>query len=344
MAHPLLLPLLLFLSGHLAAVHADPISFGTGLSSNRLYQYELDLFNYTVSPSSVFATLTHFWIAGAAPQPDIDSALIRYYIDGESEASIQFTPSLLCGAGFNDGTGPWGGRWMGKGAANGGWWSHFRVPFQQSIRITGQLTTNSTSTLVWTILRGNEDLHTTIGGFTLPVTARLTQSRIQSQLYNPLDWVTLADLPSASGLLFAHVLQAESTNLYFLEGCYHAYTPYKTAFPGLLLSTGTEDYFSSADYFDGGIYHFDHAGLTHFTVNSTTVRMSSYRLHELDPVLFNGGIRLVWRIGDVIDENGFKCIVDQGGVVVSSPNVTRVTSYVWTYVWPSESNIAVEVA
>ena len=192
-------------------------------------------------------------------------------------------------------------------------------------------------TLVWTIIRGNEDLHTTIGGFTLPVTARLMQSRIQAQLYNPLQWVTLADLPNASGLLFAHVLQAESTNLNFLEGCYHAYTPYIASFPGLLLSTGTEDYFSSADYFDGGVYHFDHAGLTHLTVNSSLVRMSAYRLHELDPVLFNGGIRLVWRVGDVVDARGFKCILEKGGVTVGNPQATVVTSYVWSYVWPPQS-------
>ena len=334
---------LLLLHRQLSVIHAEVGSFGASLSSNQLYPSELDLFTHTISPSSTFASLTHFWIAGAAPLPDIDSALIRYYVDGESSASIEFSPSLLCGVGFNDGSGPWSGRWMGKGARNGGWWSQFRVPFQKSIRVTGQLTTNTSHTLVWIIIRGNEELPTTIGGFTLPPTARLVQSRLLARLYRPLEWVTLVDLPNATGLLFAHVLQASSANLNFLEGCYHGYTPHSAPFPGLILSSGTEDFFSSADYFDGGLFHFDHAGLTHFTLNSSSVRLSAYRVHELDPVMFSGGFRLVWRVGDVVDEKGFKCIVDGGGTVVGSPQVTEVTSYAWSYVWPVKGESEADV-
>ena len=32
----------------------------------------------------------------------------------------------------------------------------------------------------------------------------------------------------------------------FLEGCYHAYTPHSAPYPGVVVSTGTEDYFDSA--------------------------------------------------------------------------------------------------
>jgi len=37
-------------------------------------------------------------------------------------------------------------------------------------------------------------------------------------------------------------------NLNFLEGCFHSYSPYNKPFPGVVLSTGTEDYFDSAWY------------------------------------------------------------------------------------------------
>ena len=200
--------------------------------------------------------------------------------------------------------------------------------------------TNTSATLVWIIIRGNENLPTAIGGFTLPATARLVQKRIIAWLYRPLQWVTLVDLPNATGLFFAHVLQASSANLNFLEGCYHGCTPYAAPFPVLLLSTGTEDYFSLADYFDGGLFHFDHAGLIHFTINSSLVRLSAYRLHELDPVMFAEGFRLVWRVGDVVNRNGFKCIVEQGGGVVGNPQVMEITSYAWTHMWPVKSERA----
>ena len=86
-------------------------------------------------------------------------------------------------------------------------------------------------------------------------------------------------------------LAVESANKNFLEACYHLFTPHDQAFPGTVLSTGTEDYFDSAcklhddhhaqhlcvskqpnvigatDYFDGGTFRFPVAGETH--VNTT---------------------------------------------------------------------------
>jgi hypothetical protein len=32
----------------------------------------------------------------------IDTAIFRYYIDGETVPSIEFTPMMACGVGFND--------------------------------------------------------------------------------------------------------------------------------------------------------------------------------------------------------------------------------------------------
>jgi len=79
------------------------------------------------------------------------------------------------------------------------------------------------------------------------------------------------------GAVFMVTLAAESGNLNFLEGCIHAYFDGKTEFPGVVLATGTEDYFDSAWYYNAGRYYQATSGLTHFTENPGSVTWSSYR-------------------------------------------------------------------
>ena len=58
--------------------------------------------------------------------------------------------------------------------------------------------------------------------------------------------------------------RARSGNLNFLQGCFHALVPGDpryAAFPGLVLSTGGEDFYDSAYYFDAGQFHFPQARL-----------------------------------------------------------------------------------
>jgi len=52
--------------------------------------------------------------------------------------------------------------------------------------------------------------------------------------------------------------------LEFREGRYHAYPEYAKVFPGVIISAGTEDYFDSAFYFNGGQFHFEVSGFTRF--------------------------------------------------------------------------------
>lgn len=95
------------------------------------------------------------------------------------------------------------------------------------------------------IVRGAEtNIPIIIGGVTVPLTGRMNL-QITNATYAPLDYVTLVDAPSGNGLLFHHTLTFTAGNLNTLEGCYHAYTPYSAAYPGLLMSTGTEDYYDS---------------------------------------------------------------------------------------------------
>ncbi len=210
-----------------------------------------------------------------------------------------------------------------------------RVPFQKSIRVTGKLPpTSGDNKLIWTIVRGTENLPTSFDGFQLPPTARLTLHKIENQTFAPLAWVPVVDIPSGHGLLLSHTLAVTSGNLNFLEGCYHAYPQYDQPFPGVIVSTGTEDYYDSAYYFNAGQFHFENSGYTHFKqVSSNLLEWSAYRMHDLDPIFFTNGFRFMWRNGDVNDDRGFKCITDQGGHVVGSPTQSNVTSYAWVYTW-----------
>ena len=66
------------------------------------------------------------------------------------------------------------------------------------------------------------------------------------------------------------------------------------------------------------------------------------RARAQDPLLFHGGLRFMWRIGDYHNHEDSKyqaspkCFIDQPGAhdtVVGSPTPTKVTSYTWVYTW-----------
>ena len=210
-----------------------------------------------------------------------------------------------------------------------------RVPFQKSIRVTGRLPAGTSDRkVIWVIVRGTENLPTAFHGFQLPNNARLTLHRIEDETFDPLAWVPIVSITSGRGLLLSHTLAVVSGNLNFLEGCYHAYPEFEQAFPGVIVSTGTEDYFDSAFYFNAGTFHFDVSGYTHFEqVSNSSMEWSAYRMHDLDPIFFVNGFRFMWRNGDVVDERGFKCLLDQGGSVVGTPTQSVVSSYAWVYTW-----------
>jgi hypothetical protein len=60
----------------------------------------------------------------------------------------------------------------------------------------------------------------------------------------------------------------------------------------MFLSSGAEDYFLSAFYFDEGLFKTPNSGLTYYDTLGT---MSAYKMHERDPVLFNDGLILTFR-------------------------------------------------
>jgi len=304
-------------------------AFGTGYSGGYVSEVEMTIFNHIV-PTGTYGVMTHFWVTGT--DAALNGTMIRYYVDDETTASIQFIPSMACGVGFDDQHNPWGTNWFGKGAAGGAWFNNFRIPFQRSIKVTTQHPSGIQGGF-YIIVRGLPNLPITLGGVAIPSTAKMNLF-VFDQVVSPVEWVTVADVPSGSGLFWMHTIAVQSGNLNFLEGCYHLYSPYNQTFPGTLLSTGTEDYFDSAWYFNGGQFWLPVSGFTHINTTGDQVTWSAYRFHEMDPLPFDSGLKLMWRNGDVLDPAGLKCFVEgTDGTIAGSPTNSHVTIYAWVYTW-----------
>jgi len=135
------------------------------------------------------------------------------------------------------------------------------------------------------------------------------------------------DVSGKGGLLLLTTLSVASGNLNFLEGCVRCFID---GGPQMLLSSGTEDYFDSAFYFNAGGYQLPNAGLTHLITGPPT-QVTAYRFHILDPIVWKTSFKLVWRNGDTVEpSNGQKCINDNG-TIAGSPTNSNVTSYPWVY-------------
>lgn len=230
---------------------------------------------------------------------------MRYYVDGEVEASIQFKPSLAAGVGYDDDA-VWGTAKVGHGSNKGGWFMNMKIPFGSSIRVSLMLP-GGRDAMCFVIVRGCENLPITVGSLTLPSSARLHLQRIEQRVFEPLAYVPIVDLPSGAGLVYMLTIAASSRSYNFWEGCYRMFTPYSEPFPGTVLSTGMEDFFDSAYGFAAGPYRFQTSGCTHRVVSEAdadglhAASVSAYRFFEEDPLVFEGGVQLQWRIGDYVN-------------------------------------------
>jgi hypothetical protein len=313
---------------------------GNGVSSGQLTSTEQVLLNHTLSclgsGQACWGVTTHFWITGGAPA---DFAVIRMYVDDEPSASIVFSPPMAAGVGFDDQTAPWSAGLTGKGGVNGAWFLFQRVPFYKNLVVTYQSGAGQPDTTVWVLVKGVENLAIDVGGVAVPTAggaARLVLQQINATVA-PLQFVNVVDVPTGyDGVVLGFTLAVSSGNLNCLEGCFHLFTPPTAPWPGLLLSTGTEDMFDSSFYFYGGRYTFPSAGLTHLAVTGASANVSAYRYFTADPLPFSNGAALTWRNGDAVNPaNGQKCLMQTGGVVVGSPTQSDVLTYAWVYVWPS---------
>jgi hypothetical protein len=85
------------------------------------------------------------------------------------------------------------------------------------------------------------------------------------------------------------------------------------------LSSGTEDYFLSASYFDEGVFAGSQAGLTYRGAGGD---LSCYKTHTRDLVPFHGGMQYVWRN----NEDGASCPNHWSGSSVAGPSEARAAA------------------
>ena len=228
------------------------------------------------------------------------NGIIKIYTDGGESPSIVFTLGDLAALGSygaigasapQDGS-PYGIGLFGKTAKSGGVYSTVRIPFQRSIRTTIQAPPGAKGqSTYWFIVRGIEATPVTLGDMVLPAEASLSIHRATNITLSNLEFVTLAEVPAGrAGALLLTQFDAAAANYGYLEACLRAYID--GAPEPLFLSSGAEDYFLSASYFDEGMFKTPNSGLTFKDGKGT---LSAYKVHDRDPVVWKDGLKLVWR-------------------------------------------------
>ena len=119
----------------------------------------------------------------------------------------------------------------------------------------------------------------------------------------------------------------------------------------LFLSSGAEDYFLSAYYFNEGQFKTPNSGLTYYDKKGT---LSAYKTHDRDPLFFNDGLKMVFRnsesttgCGDTEHCPNQYCppgarqdptvpLIDTADEKSSDVNADYNT-LVWVYEWPAAS-------
>ena len=266
----------------------------------------------------------------------------RVYVDGEAEPSLDYDLFLFHGIGFagdqSEGFAPWGTRRAGHTAYGGGLYNTFRIPYSTSVRVTA---TSAYAGFFWYIIRGVENYPLVLGDLQLPGNARLRLYKNVNVSLDPYEFLTMAKVTSSAGALFLVVFAASNneSDPQYLEACFRAIVD---GGPTTYLSSGTEDFFLSAYYFDGGGYHLENAGVTFIGSRSSTV--SAYKYFESDPVLFNSSFLLLWRAGESDNGvDGCPCDFPPPSVpgkrseaccpVPVTTGITTVTTYVLMYEW-----------
>lgn len=258
---------------------------------------------------------------------------IRIYIDGETSPSLDFLLLLAHGIGFTEALEvqytPWGTRRMAH-AADGGIYNTYRIPFSKSFKVTA---THPEGGQFFYIIRGVENMPLVVGGLTLPTNTRLRLYKNINVKLAPLEFISLASPSNTAGMLFQVTLAANSSDFNYLEACMRALID--GASNVTWLSSGTEDFFLSAYYFNRGVFHMDNSGLTH---KESPGMMSAYKFFENDPLLFTKSFQLMWRCGETLNTNS-GCPTDwpppgpTKSHRESSPKLanTVVTTYTWIY-------------
>jgi hypothetical protein len=262
---------------------------------------EITTFEHNCSAPPCAITQMHCPTAGPVGWQD---ARVRVYVDGEAVPSIDITLLELANIGVYNGqdgdAAPWGVGLFGHTANKGGVYSTVRIPFGASVRTTIESAQADRGGTFWFIVRGLEAYPVVLGDLALPPAARLRLHRFDAPTL-PNELVTLASVPrGVGGAVLATKFDAaghgKQANMGYLEACMRAtFDGADPSAPPVFLSSGAEDYFLSAYYFNEGVFKTPQAGLTYKAAGA----VSAYKVHDRDPILFADGLNLTFRNGEV---------------------------------------------
>lgn len=395
----LLLLSLLLQTGLSAASVPIPLTIGNGvLTGARNSTFEpVVVLEHTLLDSSAYGVMTHWWSTGEQIN---DQVVLDYWIDGESSPSVSFQLGMAAGQGWprmhgnlgGDGLydpppagyenfSPWGiysaGGKMGKHGQAGAYMGYHNILFQKSIKVTAR--TIDGYQVIYLVVRGHEVPksspsaagHVLPSEFRVPPNARMQLQRIDNVEFKRLEFVPLVDLPKGYAGLIHLVTLAPMTSPAgnsYIEGCWHLFTDSTKQWPGIIMGTGTEDFFDSSYYWcalggnEACLHAHDNTGLVHFSrtwpngtsamgynhgkrpyPEGTIERFSAYRFFDNEVVGFRDGGALHWRVGDA----GGKCLAcptgkdpsgNPCGAAYGEPNPVTVKSYAWMYTWPLDES------
>ena len=201
-------------------------TFGVSLKGQGFYVgHEATIFSRPCSAAEAPCAMQHFWSGGFIPE--YGSSLLRYYVDGEQDASVVIPLGLGHGqATLMDDNAPWAaGSLMGKtgvgyagwgsqddqegkysapvgtngelgqafsGAGGSGLFNAYLVPFQHNVSVSLEFTGSDVGHLVifWVVLRGRTKAVLLLPGtpsVTLPPTARLRSFYVPETPLQPLE-------------------------------------------------------------------------------------------------------------------------------------------------------------
>jgi hypothetical protein len=267
---------------------------------------------------------------------------LSFYVDNEEKPSIEFTPGVgMVSAAPEDNTSPWGTAFQGRtGSGSGqGLYSTRRIPFSQRIRVIATFVPPEDMEGLQSfffIIRGLQSLNTAtwpgpvVGGLQLPPNTKLKLYTTNTENLPLLEYLSIANTAAGKGgLLYEVYIHANSTQFLFMEACFRAFLD-GSELP-TFLSSGTEDYFNSANYFNAGEFRLPNVGLTY--KNEDIFTMSAYRNHERDPIVFQDGLDLVWRNSDELPTPEDAMRIHYGLAPVDVPNPSWLCPM--TFPWSS---------
>jgi hypothetical protein len=256
--------------------------------------------------------ISHLWNAINCADPlGRERTEYRIFVDGEATPSVR---STLVGFHAADASpnANFATRYVGYSHAEtlNGYYAYLPIPFSSAIRIDLVNGSSSAPAMAFAIA----DYHLGVA----PAWGRLKKLHTfeQTTTVAAYAWQDLLQVSGQpNGILWGVYLRLRGGdgNLQFLEGNLQMYVD--GAMSPTYESSGTEDYFNNAWYFQTGVIFGEHSGCTRHDPSASLV--GAYRFHADDPIPFGNALSLRWQNGTA----------DQARVV----NPTDLRSHVWYY-------------